>query len=352
MISNDKKELIAFEVIKILQKSTDYIQENLITSDKNPFYASFYAGITSNVKGNCITEIYEPDFISFSSWLHGLNTTLGQSFLENIAHILSEGYKKEFSAKRNSLLKVTQIQKRNISNIITELINETEKPNLYRENNLIFNISTQPDLDANSFTVDVYIESSTNIIAIELKSVRPNSGEMGGEKLKILLAKAGLHNMFIGKEINYYIGFPFDPTSNTPIGHNKERFLDYLVDGSKYFAVDELLVANELWDFLSGDSNTMEQILEIINAIATPEFINKYNYLNNNSNRQNDTENYNILLNKWFLFREKDLLNNNAIILQKVRDNSRYTKILNQPVFKDGEYNSNRYDFLKQLIRN
>jgi len=217
---------------------------------------------------------------------------------------------------------------------------------------LIFNIATQPDLDANSFTVDVYIESSTNIIAIELKSVRPNSGEMGGEKLKILLAKAGLHNMFIGKEINYYIGFPFDPTSNTPTGHDKARFLDYLVDGSKYFALDEVLVANELWDFLSGDSNTMEQILEIINAIATPEFINKYHYLNNNSNRLNDTENYNNLLKKWFLFREIDLLNNNAIILQKVRDNTKSTKILNQPVFKDGEYNSNRYDFLKQLIRN
>jgi hypothetical protein len=116
--------------------------------------------------------------------------------------------------------------------------------------------------------------------------------------------------------------------------------------------LDEVLVANELWDFLSGDSNTMEQILEIINAIATPEFINKYHYLNNTSNRLNDTENYNNLLKKWFLFREIDLLNNNAIILQKVRDNTKSTKILNQPVFKDGEYNSNRYDFLKQLIRN
>ena|SRR5450759_5425946 len=107
MISNDKKELIAFEVIKILQKSTDYIQENLITSDKNPFYASFYAGITSNVKGNCLTEINEHDFISFSGWLYGLNTALGQSFFESVAHILSDGYKKEFTANRNSLLKVT-----------------------------------------------------------------------------------------------------------------------------------------------------------------------------------------------------------------------------------------------------
>jgi hypothetical protein len=264
-----------------------------------PFHEAFLKAF-SNKLGNRVSDV--PFFISLSSWLHGLNTTLGQSFFESVAHILSEGYKKAFTSKGNSLLKVTQNQIRATSNIITELKNYTETPDLNRENNLIFNISTQPDLDANSFTVDVYIESSTNIIAIELKSVRPNSGEMGGEKLKILLAKAGLHNMFIGKEINYYIGFPFDPTSNTPTGHDKARFLDYLVDGSKYFALDEVLVANELWDFLSGDSNTMEQILEIINAIATPEFINKYHYLNNNSNRLNDTENYNNLLKKWFLF--------------------------------------------------
>jgi hypothetical protein len=103
---------------------------------------------------------------------------------------------------------------------------------------------------------------------------------------------------------------------------------------------------------ISNVSKTMEQILEIINAIATLEFIDKYNYLNESANRLNETEYYNNLLQKWFLFSEIELLNNNAIILQKVRDNKKATRILNQPVFKDGGYNSNRYDFLKQVISN
>ena len=55
------------------------------------------------------------------------------------------------------------------------------------------------------------------------------------------------YNEFPGKEIHFYIGFPFDPTSNIPTGNDKVRFLDYLVDGSKYFALDEVLLANELW---------------------------------------------------------------------------------------------------------
>ncbi len=350
MISDKKRELIAIEVIKILNKSADYILEDLISIDKNPFYASFYKGITSNFSDNCLVKNNKKDLTNFCSWLHGLNTTIGQSFFESVAHILSDGYKKDFTSNRNALLKVTQTQKRAISDIITELKNGTESPNLNRENNLIFNAATQPDLEANSFTVDVYVESSTKIIAIELKSVRPNAGEMGGEKQKILQAKAALYNAFPRKEINYYIGFPFDPTNDTPTGHNKARFLDYLVNGNKYFALDEVLLANELWDFLSGNSNTMEQILDIINTIATPEFMDKYNYLSENINRQNDIEHYRNLLQEWSLFREIELLNNNEIILQKIRHNSRADRIFKQPIFKNGEYNSTRYNFLKPLI--
>jgi hypothetical protein len=139
MISDQIKESIAIEVIKILHNSAEYIQENVITKDGNPFYASFYKGIISNVSYCGIKKNSSNDYISLDGWLHGLNTTLGQSFFESVVHILSDGYKKEFTANRNSLLKVTQVQKRAISNIITELKNDTEAPDLNRENNLIFN---------------------------------------------------------------------------------------------------------------------------------------------------------------------------------------------------------------------
>ena len=346
MIEKSKKERIAIEVIKTLFSRFENFPEDASNNRNAPFHEAFLKAFSDKLS-NRVCDI--PFFISLSSWLHGLNTTLGQSFFESVAHVLSDGYKKEFTTTRNSVLKVTQTQKRAISNIITELKNDTESPCLNRENNLIFNVSTHPDLEANSFTIDVYSESETQITAIELKSVRPNSGEMGGEKQKILQAKAALYNKFPGKEINFYIGFPFDPTCNIPTGSNKARFLNYLVDGSKYFALDEVLLANELWDFLSGDTNTMEQILEIINSIATPEFINNYNYLNENSNRINDTENYKKLLQKWSLFREMDLLENNSIILQRIRSNSKADRIFKQPIFKDGEYNQNRYNFLKSL---
>ncbi len=348
MIENSKKERIAIEVIKTLFSRFENFPEDASNNRNAPFHEAFLKAF-SNKLGNRGSDI--PFFISLSSWLHGLNTTLGRPFFENVAQILSDGYKKDFTTKGNSLLKVTQNQKKAISDIMTDLKNGSETPNLNRENRLIFKVTTQPDLEANSFTADVYIESSMEVIAIELKSVRPNLGEMGGEKQKILQAKAALFNEFPRKEISYYIGFPFDPTNDTPTGHDKARFLDYLVDGSKYFALDEVLLANELWDFLSGDNNTMEQILEIINAIATLEFMNKYDYLNENQNCLNDTENYKNLLQKWFLFREIDLLNNNSTILGRVRGISKAERVFKQPILKNGDYNSTRYDSLKDLIK-
>lgn len=347
MIESPKKEKIAIEVIKTLFSRFENFPEDASNNRNAPFHEAFLKAF-SNKLDNRVSDI--PFFISLSSWLQGLNTTLGQSFFENVAHILSDGYKKEFTSKRNTLLRVTLAQKQAIADIITDLKNGTEPPSLRRENNLLFIVSNQPYLEANSFTIDVYIEYSTKITAIELKSVRPNAGEMGGEKQKILQAKAALYNEFQDKKIKYYIGFPFDPTSDSPTGHDKVRFLDSLIDGSKYFALDEVLLANELWDLLSGDNSTMEQILEIINAIATPEFMNKYNYLNETLNRSNDTEHYRNLLQEWFLFQEIDLLDNNAIILKKVKNNPRANRIFKQPIFKNGEYNSTRYDFLKNLV--
>jgi len=346
LIEDSKKEKIAIVVIKILYLRFENFPEDASNNRNAPFHCAFLKAFSNKLEGK-VSDI--SFLISLSSWLHGLNTTLGQSFFENVAHILSDGYKREFTSKGKTLLKVTLTQKQAIGNIITDLKNSTELPNLSRENSLIFDDENQADLDANSFTADAFIESHEEIVAIELKSVRPNSGEMGGEKQKIVQAKAALYHEFPGKEIKYDMGFPFDPTSEAATGYDKCRFLDYLVDGKKYFASDEVLLANELWDYLSGDNGTMEQILEIINAIATPDFLDKYNYLNETQNRLNDARNYKNLLESWYLFKEIELLDNNEELLEKTEENPKAYRIFKQPVFKNGGYNLSKFDYLKKL---
>jgi len=70
--------------------------------------------------------------------------------------------------------------------------------------------------------------------------------------------------MHANKEIRFFVGFPFDPTSDTATGYDKDRFMDYLIEFKKFFAQDEILIASELWDHLSGQNDTMEQLLDIV----------------------------------------------------------------------------------------
>lgn len=113
--------------------------------------------------------------------MHGLNTTLGQSFFENIAHILCDGEKREFRD-----LTISSSQQHNINSIITSLKNKVQIPNLNYENNLIFENNGENLIRIQNFTADVYFEDDEKIVAIELKTVKPNSGIFKGEKEKIL----------------------------------------------------------------------------------------------------------------------------------------------------------------------
>ena len=234
MIPDTKTEKIAWEVIKTLAIRFKKFPKDASQNRNAPFHKAFLNAFADKLEGK-VPDI--PFFISLSSWLHGLNTTLGQSFFENVAHALSDSEKKDFISNNNFLLQVTDSQKSTIADIITELKNGTREPSLDREDTLLFSTMGQGNITpANNFTADVFIEDDTNIIAIELKTVKPNSGEMRGEKQKILEAKATLFQIFPGKRIKYYMGFPFDPTSDTPLGFDKIRFMDSIIGGTKYFA--------------------------------------------------------------------------------------------------------------------
>lgn len=257
-LPKEKKDRIS-EVIKdiLLSRIEDFPQLN--HKNRNaPFHDLIFSAFEKQLAP---IKVPTPYLIAIASWMHGLNTSLGTSF-ESLAQILSGGYKRKFS--RNFTLKVKKSQSVDIARIIVELKSGI-KPDIRRENEIIFKFD-EADIEVNSleFTVDNYIETPKSIEGIELKSVRPNSGEGRGEKEKILYAKAAFKMKNPDKEIKYCVGFPFDPTSATPTDFNKERFFNYLIEFEKFFHEDEILIASELWDHLSGQRNTMEGIFKII----------------------------------------------------------------------------------------
>lgn len=347
---NKQKEKISIEVIKTLVTRFDNFPEDASNNRNAPFHEAFLNAFSDKLNGKVSDT---PFFISLSSWLHGLNTTLGQIFFENIAHHLCNGEKREYTSKRLGNLTITQSQRNHIAQIIADLSNTTTTPDLTNENNFLFANYNDAVINAMDFSADVFIEDTNTITAIELKSVKPNSGEMKGEKQKILEGKAALYRQFPGKQVHFYMGFPFDPTVNpatdSVTSFDKTRFLGSIINMTKYFDPNETLVASELWNMLSGQPNTMEEILEIINAISTTSFLNKFQLLTDNTKRL--TPEYRNQLIEWNLFSELELIDNNTTLVQNIGTNTALTRIYNKIAFdKKGNYNTDRYATLKQLI--
>lgn len=346
MITDVQKELIAIEVIRTLYAQFEKFPEDEINNRNAPFHEAFLNTFSEKL-ANKVTSI--PVFISLASWMHGLNTSLGQSFLEKTAHILCGGEKKEFIAEKGTGLKISANQRNIVNKIITDLSNGIRTPDLEQENEECL-VSEVPTIDATNFTVDVYFQDDEQVVCIELKTVKPNKGIFKVEKQKILEAKVALKNIHPDKSIQYFLAFPFDPLSETPTGFDKQRFMDYSIGFRKYFTEDEFLLSSELWDYLSGSADTMQQLIDIINKIATPQFLKKYQFLNNSTSKKTEKNLYIQYLTEWNLINEITLVNSEKIIDEKIKNNNRLTRKFNQQIFKDGEYNVERMMALKSLL--
>jgi len=344
MITGLQKELMAIEVIRTLYSQFEQIPVAEDNYGNAPFHKAFLKAFSETLEGN-ISAFRIP-----INLMHSLNTSLDQSFFEKIAYILSCGEKREFTTKKKSVLKLSRNQKESINRIITDLTNGNRAPNLLREDNECL-ANQDFEMDAEDFIGDVFFEDDEAVVCIELKTLNIDRFNFKAEKEKILEAKAALRNIYPNKTVKYYLGFPFDPLSATPTGYNKSEFMKYSVDFKKYFSSEEFLLSAELWDFLSGETQTMESIIEIINTIATVDFKEKFDFFQNNQNKNNRAE-YIIRLQNWYLLREKALFENQEKILSNIKYDKPLIRIFNQNIFNNsGDYNEKRCTNLQEIFK-
>lgn len=345
-IESDKKERIALEVIRVLFGCFSKFPSDASANENAPFHTAFLNAFTDKLK----KPVAAPYLIGV-----GLNTTLAATFFENVAHILSDGDKREFTLGNSTQLFIASTQRNVISGIISDLKNNQRTPNCKLEDRELADAAVlatgETEIQAQDFTVDNFVEEENLIEAIELKSVRPNAGELRGEKQKILNAKAALRRKYPDKEVRFYFGFPFDPWSTDPTAYDKTRFIRNIIEGAKTLDPNEVLLADELWNKLSGKTSSMRQILDIINAIATPKFIEQYAFLSDQSNLEKNKDGYIALLEKWGLLREKRIVENIEQIRSACTGNKRGLRQLNNWVFNNkGEYNIARCSTLTEMV--
>lgn len=335
VMTNCYKQEISKVIIKVLKSRFDSFPEDATQPRNAPFHKAFLQAFSEKFDeaGTNVDAI-----ISMSSWMHGLNTTLGQTFFENVAHILSNGDKRVFYGTEYNIYSE---QERIIGEIMTNLKNGNDLPNVNLEDEALAQHATGELVTGTNFTADCYIEDRDTITAIELKSVRPNSGETRGEKQKILKAKAALRIKFPDKKIKYLFGFPFDPTATTDTGYDKKRFMSNMIEFPKFCDENEILLADELWSFLSNEKDTMEEILKLIRNIATADFAEKFEFINDTNNLVNNASEYHDIASSWCLYDDVEIVNNIDKIL--LTQNKKVEKALFSRPFSDkGEYNSKR----------
>lgn len=340
-MNEKKRQKIAYEVIKVLKSRFESFPQGDESTRNAPFHKVFLNAFSHelNAAGTSVNAI-----INMSSWMHGLNTTLGLSFFENVARILCCGEKRTF--KDNIIYRM---QSNSINELLTDLKNADRIPDVIEEENMLDQNARGEMLASPNFTVDCFFEDNENVVAIELKSVRPNSGEVRGEKQKLLLSRAALKARFPGKRVVYYFGFPFDPLADTEVGYDKARFMGSIIEFSKFCAPDEILLADEMWSFLSGESGTMASLLTQIRDIATPSFMELFEFISNPGSILNQADKYADIAARWSLYDEA-LFAHNVNRLSDSSDNN-VLRALNACSFgTKGAYNYQRAETLKRAL--
>ena len=338
-MNNIKKQEIAKVIIKLLKSRFDTFPEDATAPRNAPFHKAFLQAFSDkfDAAGTNVDAM-----ISMSSWMHGLNTTLGQVFFESVAHILCDGDKRGFNGNE---FKIYAEQERIIAEIMTDLKNGERNPNMANEDALISKNGHGELVTGTNFTADCYFEDENNIVAIELKSVRPNSGETRGEKQKILKAKAALRIMYPNKKVNYFFGFPFDPTSDTDTSYCKKRFMNNMIEFPKFCDKEEILLADELWSYLSGEEGTMQKLLDLIRNIATTNFIEEFTFISTPNNLISNTKKYMEIAARWCL-KDEVAIAENIENLKSSKNKSVRKNLYLCSFDSNGQYNERRVSSL------
>ena len=334
-MNSRKKQEIAKVIIKLLKSRFDTFPEDATAPRNAPFHKAFLQAFSDkfDAAGTNVDAM-----ISMNSWMHGLNTTLGQVFFESVAHILCDGDKRGFNGNE---FRIYAEQERVIAEIMTDLKNGDRTPDMVAEDVLIKAGEHGELVTGTNFTADCYFEDEKSIVAIELKSVRPNSGETRGEKQKILKAKAALRIMYPSKKVSYFFGFPFDPTADTDTGYCKERFMGNMIEFPKFCDKEEILLADGLWSYLSGEEGTMQELLNLIRSIATANFMDEFNFISTPENLISNTAKYIEIATRWCLEDEVKIAQN--IESLKASNNKSVRKNLYLCSFdSNGQYNERR----------
>jgi type II restriction enzyme len=249
----------------LIDSQKKYIQEVIIESLRRKFQK--YSPESSNMPFHY--RLLGKDRMALFSFIQSLNTTFGTSVFEPAAVALA---KNNFVRVESQYIVGSKIFS-DCQHKIQEIINNltfNPKPDKTEEISLLKKSLCGSINNLKPAKVDLFVEDSTGEqYLFDLKTVKPNKGDF--QKFKqTLLEWAGIV-LTANKDakVHTLISIPYNPYEPQPY---QRWTMAGMLDLSQ-----ELMVANEFWDFLGGDGAYIDLLdcFEKAGVILRPE-IDKY----------------------------------------------------------------------------
>jgi len=224
------------------------------------------------------TRLLGRDRLALYSFIQSLYTTFGTSIYEPVAKELGSLQFGSALLQQVSGNLISSEAHRVIQNIMDNLSTATSMPNKRDETEAIRAVCTQGDMKQVKPTkVDLkLITHDGTIYLIDIKTVKPNSGEFKGFKRMLLEWVAA--TLAINPEANVHslIAIPYNPYE--PDQYNRWTMRG-MIDLDQ-----ELKVANEFWDFVGGAGAYIDllDIFERVGIELRPEIDDYFRRFNNN----------------------------------------------------------------------
>ena len=192
------------------------------------------------------------DRMALYSFIHSLNTKFGTSFYEPVAIALASDRFRVAKTQVKPADEISSEAHKQIQTIMNGLGTANRDPNKSLEIREIREVCRDGTFDKVKLTqVDVWLENyDGELFLFDLKTVKPNAGDFKEYKRTLLEWTAVELARDPEVIVNTMIGIPYNPYEPEPY----ERWtLRGMLDMQ-----DDILIAEELWDFIGGKGTYVE----------------------------------------------------------------------------------------------
>lgn len=194
--------------------------------------------------------VSDPAVVASFSFIQSMNTSLGQSIFEKISETIAAPHFDQVETQYHVGGTLNDGQNAVIRRIVGELRTGARKVNKIQEIKEILSISPSSGRhEKHNDIADVYLRKGSKEWLFDIKTVKPNIGNFGDFKAKLLewvaRKRISCHTM---------LALPYNPYGDEPYSwFTQSGFID---------PKEEIMIGREYWDFLGG-TGTYDELLQI-----------------------------------------------------------------------------------------